>query len=144
MKFHECTKGGLLTETGEKDHNKAKELLALADHKAAFWKAIEEKAQLYPSLFIEGQYEIIKELATAILCLDGWKADNHDCLFQYLIEKKQNLELDFDYLAELRKLRNRIDYHGIKVSYDLWKQNKMKIQLTIATLKEHIKKELKL
>jgi hypothetical protein len=142
MKFYDCTKEGMLTETGEKDPNKAQELLALADHKVAFWKAVEDKAPTYPSLFIEGNYEIIKELATAILCLDGWKADNHDCLFQYLVEKKQDLELDFDYLAELRKLRNKIDYHGIKVSYDTWKQNKLKIQIIIKTLKEYVKKQL--
>ena len=142
MKFGDCIKEGMLTETGEKDQNKAQELLALADHKLAFWKAVEDKAITYPSLFIEGHYEIIKELATALLCVDGWKADNHDCLFQYLIEKKQDLELDFNYLAELRKLRNKIDYHGIKVSYDMWKQNTMKIQLTIKTLHEHIQKQL--
>jgi len=142
MKFYDCAKEGMLTETGEKDTNKAQELLALADHKAAFWNAVEDKAPTYPSLFIEGNYEIIKELCTAILCLDGWKADNHDCLFQYLIEKKQDLELDFDYLAELRKLRNKIDYHGIKVSYDTWKQNKLKIQIIIRSLKEYVKKQL--
>lgn len=142
MKFYDCTKEGMLTETGEKDLNKAQELLALADHKTTFWKDVEDKAPAYPSLFIEGNYEIIKELATAILCLDGWKADNHDCLFQYLVEKKQDLELDFDYLAELRKLRNKIDYHGIKVSHDTWKQNKLKIQIIIKTLKEYVKKQL--
>lgn len=142
MNFRECIKDGLLVETGDKDKNKASELLALAEHKASFWKAVEDKAQQYPSLFIEGHYEIIKELATAILCIDGWKSETHDCLFQYLLEKRQGIEIDFEYLSELRKLRNSIDYHGTKVSYDLWKQNKMKIQVTIAALQEFVKKQL--
>ena len=78
-----------------------------------------------------------------MLALDGWKATNHDCLFQYIIEKKKNLELDFEYLNELRKLRNKIDYHGIKVSADLWNQNKMRIQMIIETLKQYVKKGVK-
>jgi len=142
MRFSDCIKEERLTETGEKDANKAQELLALAAHKASFWEEVDDKAPAYPSLFVEGHYEIIKELATAILCLDGWKAENHDCLFQYLVEKRQDLELDFEYLAELRKLRNKIDYHGIKVSNDMWKQNKMRIQLIIRALRDYINKRL--
>ena len=62
MNFNDCIKKGNIIETGEKDFNKAKELLELAEHKLSFWKEIEGKAQKYPSLFIEGHYEIIKEL----------------------------------------------------------------------------------
>lgn len=142
MNFKNCLDEGMLTETGERDFNKAKELLALAEHKCAFWREVEKKAELYPSLFIEGHYEIIKELVIAILSLDGWKADNHDCLFQYILEKKQDLEIDFSYLSELRKLRNKIDYLGIKVSYETWKQNKLKLQVIIKTLSDHVKKQI--
>lgn len=41
---------------------------------------------------------------------------------------ERDLEIDFAYLSELRKLRNKIDYRGIKVSYETWKQNKLKLQ----------------
>lgn len=142
MNFKECIAEGFLTETGEKEINKAKELLALAEHKLAFWEEVEDKAQKYPSLFVEGYYEVIKELVVAVLALDGWKSDNHDCLFQYVIEKKKDLELDLEYLSELRKLRNKIDYHGIKVSFDTWKQNKLKLKITIKTLKDFVRNHL--
>lgn len=142
MNFKECISKSALAETGEKDFNRANEILNLTYHKMAFWKEVEDKAQKYPSLFIEGYYEIIKELLVAILAIDGWKSTNHDCLFQYIIEKKQDLELDFEYMNELRKLRNKIDYHGVKVSNNLWNENKIKIQITIKTLKEYIKKQL--
>ncbi len=140
MNFNECLREGFLAETGEVDVNKAQEVLALTEHKISFWKEVESKAQKYPSLFIEGHYEIIKELIVAILALDGWKATTHDCLFQYVIEKRQNLELDFEYLNELRKLRNRIDYHGVKVSVELWNKNKLKIEIIIKTLADNVRK----
>ena len=142
MNFNECLHDGFLAETGEKELNKAKELFAFAQHKLSFWKEVEEKSQKYPSLFIEGYYEIIKELIVAILAIDGWKCSNHDCLFQYVAEKKPELELDFEYLAELRKLRNKIDYHGTKVSTNLWEQNKLKIQVTIKALIEYVRERL--
>lgn len=143
MNFRDCIQDGMLTETGDSDPNKAAEMLALAEHKEKFWKEVEDKAEKYPSLFIEGYYEVIKELIIAILALDGWKATNHDCLFQYIIEKKQELDLDTEYLSELRKLRNKIDYHGVKINADIWKGNKMKLIIITRTLHEHICKEMK-
>ncbi|MBI4016423.1 MAG: hypothetical protein HY363_01895 [Candidatus Aenigmarchaeota archaeon] len=143
MNFKECLREGMLAETGDIDINRAVEILALTEHKCAFWKEVEAKAQKFPSLFIEGHYEIIKELIVAVLALDGWKAANHDCLFQYILQKKQDMELDFEYLNELRKLRNKIDYHGVKVSTDLWNQNKIRIQMIIETLKQYVKERVK-
>ena len=98
MNFKECIEQNHLIETGDKDINKAKEIVALAKHKLQFWKEVKEKSKKYPSVFVEGHYEIVKELATVILLLDGWKADNHDCLFQYLIDRKQDLDIDFTFV----------------------------------------------
>lgn len=58
-----------------------KKLLSLAEQREAFWQSIEDKAETFPTLFLEGYYEIIKELANLILILDGWKVSDHDCLF---------------------------------------------------------------
>lgn len=136
--FDECIEKGHLMETGDRDTAMVEELLKLAGHREAFWKSVKEKAKMFPSLFVEGYYEIIKELATAVLLLDGWKALNHECLFSYLKEKKPDLELDFEYLLELKDLRNSIDYRGVQVSYSLWQQNELKIQLTMTRLKEYV------
>lgn len=140
--YEECIKKEHLFETGDKDISMTQELLKLAEHREQFWKSIAEKAKTYPSLFLEGQYEIIKELATAILRLDGWKALNHECLFTYLEEKKEEIEIDASYLLELKDLRNSIDYRGVQVSYSLWQQNELNMQLTIKRLKEYVKSRL--
>lgn len=139
--FDHCLKENELIETGIKDQAMARELLAMAEHREQFWKEV-DKADKYPSLYLEGHYEIVKELSTAILVLEGWKALNHECLFAFLKSKKQDLELDFDYLLELKDTRNSIDYRGVKVSSELWKNNKLKIGIVIKTLKEYIKKRL--
>lgn len=143
MNFEECINRKLLLETGEKDVDKAKELLFLAEHKLAFWEKIKKESKEYPTLFLEGHYEIIKELVVAILTLDGWRSENHDCLFQYLLEKKKGLELNWEYLSELRKLRNQINYGGAKISSDLWENNKLHLKLMIQALINHLKTQVR-
>ena len=58
------------------------------------------------------------------------------------IRKKKNLELDFDYLLELKDTRNDIDYRGIMVSKDIWKNNQLKIKLIISLLKEYLQNKV--
>ena len=65
------------------DLEKARALLKMTEVR-------EKRSQLTPlpeftTLLTEEYYEIIKELCTAILSIEGWKALNHECLFAYLI-----------------------------------------------------------
>jgi len=106
--FDECLYQKTLVETGIKDKMKARQLLALAEHREQFWKEA-NLAEKYPSLYLEGHYEIIKELCTAILAAEGWTAFDHECLFAYIC-KKQDIAIDIDYLLELKGARNDIDY----------------------------------
>jgi len=140
--FRECIDKGHLLETRDQDTFLAEELLKLAEHREQFWKNVLPHAEEYPTLFIEGHYEILKELCTAILVLDGWRALNHECLFTYLKEKRKDLEIDHGYMVELKDIRNAMDYRGVKVSPSLWKDNQLKLHLTINALKEYIKEKL--
>lgn len=139
--FDSCISEKQLVETGYHDRILAKELLELVLHRKQFWEEANLAAR-YPSMYLEGYYEIIKELSLAILALDGWKALNHECLFSYLKKKKPELELDFEFLLDLKDTRNAIDYRGIKIGPDSWKNNELSIRLTISCLQEYIKKRI--
>jgi len=139
--LEDCVKENKLIETNYKDTGLAEELLNLVQHRLNFWNKVEFQNE-FPSLVLEGHYEIIKELATAILALDGWNALDHECLFAYLKNKKKDLEIDFDFLLELKDTRNSIGYRGVMVSANTWTQNKLKIQITIKTMQEYMKNKL--
>lgn len=142
--FERCIRDKTLIESPTiETEPKARELLALAKHRENFWKSIKQKSKEYPSIFLEGHYEIIKELSTAILALDGWRSLDHECLFAYMKHKRDELEVDFDYLLDLKDIRNEISYRGLTVSYKTWKNNALKISLTINALKEHLASRLK-
>ena len=133
--FDQCIKENKLIETNYKDKGLAEELLNFAQHRLDFWNKIQFQND-FPSLVLEGHYEIIKELATAILALDGWNALDHECLFAYLKNKKKDLEIDFDFLLELKDTRNSISYRGVMLNSSTWTQNKLKIQTIIKTMQE--------
>lgn len=141
--YDKCIKENNLIQTIS-DKSKAEELLKLVEHRKKFWKEIEKKSSKYPSLFIEGHYEIIKELFTAIISLDGWKALNHECLFAYIIKNyKDKIEVDFEFLLELKDTRNSIDYRGVMLSKDKWNNIKMKVNISINALIDFLKERIK-
>ncbi len=127
--FNECVQQKALVKTGIKDKERARELLALAEHRELFWKEA-NLSDKYPSLYLEGHYEIIKELCTAILAAEGWNALDHECMFAY-IRKKEDIAIDFDYLLEIKGTRNDIGYRGLMITSNIWKGNQLIIILTI-------------
>ncbi len=140
--YDECIKENNLIQTIP-DKNKAEELLKLAKHRIEFWEEIKEKSDKYTSLFIEGHYEIIKELFTVIVSLDGWKALNHECLFAYIIQNyKDKIEIDFEFLLELKDTRNSIDYRRIMLGKDKWDNVKLKVDVSIKALINYIKERI--
>ena len=124
----------------EKIDERSAEIIKLVKHKLEFWKKVMNIAEDYPTILIEAHYELIKELLTALVNQDGFKSETHDCLFYYVEEKYKDLELDFDFLHELRRTRNEIDYRGIKLPKDAWKGLNLKINLTINYLIDYLEK----
>lgn len=61
-------------------------------------------------------------------------------MFAFLKYKK--LDLDFDYLLELKDIRNAIDYRGTLVSYDLLRKNHLRIKFIIKDLKRYLRESL--
>jgi hypothetical protein len=50
-------------------------------------------------------------------------------------ENHIDLELDFEFLHELRITRNEIDYRGMTVSKDSWKKLELKVNFIINYLR---------
>jgi hypothetical protein len=95
--------------------------------------------QRHPTFHIEAHYEVLKELCLAVLTLDGWNALNHECIFAYIKEQRPDLELDTDYLLDLKDLRNSIAYEGTTVSFEFWQHNKPRTTLMIEHLRKHVR-----
>ena len=126
------------------ERDKAIELFTLAQHRKAFLNEVESKAEKYPTLFIEGYYEVIKEMFLVILALDGWSVQNHECLLAYCNEKHNDLPLDYAFLFSLKDTRNTISYDGNMLSSQIWRKTHYKLLDSVSILSSYIENTLNL
>lgn len=87
-------------------------------------------------------YDALHELAESFLAFEKVKIDKHQCLFAYLCEKHPELEFSWDFFEKIRTKRNGINYYGIPVSFQDWKEAELQFELYFKRLKQEINKKL--
>lgn len=89
-------------------------------------------------------YDALHELVDSFLNFDKVKIDNHQCLFVYLCEKHPELEFSWDFFEKIRTKRNGINYYGVPVDFDDWKEVGIQFKIYIKKIKEEINKKLEM
>lgn len=131
--------------TVSKDKEIAKSLLKTVDTRLEALKVLLEKDILkFTSVITEGYYEIIKEMLTALMAIDGYKTTSHEALIIYIKKFYKNFdEYEIRLIDDLRKIRNKIDYTGFTVNPEYLERNNLEIQNIISKLKKLINEKLK-
>lgn len=125
-----------------KDFELAKSLMKMIEERERFVRQIDPTK--FTSIVIESYYEIIKEAITALMALDGFKTLSHEILVGYLkFFYKEFSDYEINFIDDLRKLRNNINYRGLFVKYNYWERNKDTINKIILKLKNALNKKLK-
>ncbi|MEK6864543.1 MAG: hypothetical protein AABX27_04570 [Nanoarchaeota archaeon] len=122
---------------------KARSMLALAESKEAFANTIDIK--LYPTNAAENYYDVIRELASAVLLLDGNKAMGEQAHKEIIDELSGYKEFSEDEIAladDLRIKRNNSSYEGKPVDKIYVENKKQKWIALIQKLKQMIKKNI--
>ena len=122
------------------DTEKARSLLQLVELRE---KDLAAKKEEFVTLIIEGYYEIVKEIITGIMAVDGWKTVSHELLVGYLAKHYNEFSpLEIYLIDQLRKIRNDIDYRGVMVSVEYLRRNKNDILNIIFKLKQILEVKL--
>jgi len=96
------------------------------------------------SLILADYYEIIKELITGILFVDGYKTLSHKYLFEYLSANYKDFSSnELSLLDDLRILRNRIAYEGFNAPSIYLERNKESFKGVIKKLKSVLENKVK-
>ncbi len=126
------------------DKTKAKSILKMAETTLEMVKTIDEN--MFPSNLTKEYYDIIRELISAVLLLNGYKTYGegaHKKIIEYLEKNyKQFSGYEISAIDELRIVRNRISYDGFFVQADYIKRKKDVIEKIINKLREIIKNSL--
>ena len=127
------------------DKEKVKSILQLANERKDFVSTINHEK--FSTNAAENYYEIIKELASALILLDDLKTTGDSApkdLIDYLISYKEFAEGDIVFMNDLRIKRNNSSYEGKKIEPSYLETNKDKILELIERLKKVIKNKLPL
>ncbi|MBW2965578.1 hypothetical protein KY342_00575 [Candidatus Woesearchaeota archaeon] len=133
---------GLIKITPNKE--KAKSILKMVENTLDMIRIID--VSKFSSNITKEYYEIIRELISIVLLLDGYKTIGegaHKKLIEYL-ESNYNQFGNYEILLidDLRKIRNKIAYDGFFVKEEYIQRNLEDIQKIISKLKEIISKRI--
>ncbi len=124
------------------DYEKAKSLSKIANMRLDFLKTIDKKR--FTTITLETYYEIIKELASSILLIEGYKTIGeyaHKELLQKILELKIINNQEFNLADNLRIQRNISSYDGIETN-NSFLDNEIQIKKLIEKLNNNITKRL--
>lgn len=126
------------------DIEKVKSLIKMVKDREEFLKKINIRE--FPGIFTENFYEVIKELATAILLIKGFKSigeNSHKDLIDYLSNYKEFEEEDIFLINDLRIRRNKRLYEGKDIKLDYVLNRREKFNQIIKKLKKILKERLR-
>lgn len=124
-----------------KDKERAKNLFLQALERLSDTNLIPEERTYR---FIEDYYEIIKEMITAVMYLDGYKTLSHVALIEYMNKNYKKFEdKEIRLIDTLRKYRHGIVYYGEKISKTFLVNYQSTIIKIIEKLKSILEEKLK-
>ena len=108
------------------DREKAESILKMVNTTLEMIKSLD--SHKFPSHVTKEYYDVIRELLSILLLLDGKKTVGegaHKELIEYFTNKDLGLsEEDMTLIDKLRTIRNRISYDGFFVNPDYLERNK--------------------
>lgn len=144
--FLKCKKEGRFIAIEDIDLEKIKSTLNIADGDVEAGSSLKNNlakdSKQWNGVF-KLYYDALHELAEAYLRFDKIKSDNHQCLFSYLCEKHPELDFNWDFFEKVRTKRNGINYYGIPIRCEDWREVELQFNLYINKLKKEIEKKIK-
>lgn len=123
------------------DAERAKALLFLAEMRL---KDLSQKSPEFAPLIVEGYYEAMLELITALMRFDGCQTLSHEQAIAYLARfYKKFSYFEITLIDQLRRARHDITYRGILVRPGYLERNKEDILNLIEKLRTTLSEKLK-
>lgn len=126
------------------DKEKARSILKMVDTTLEMIKHLDKSK--FPSNVAKEYYEVIREMISIILLLDGYKTVGegaHKKQIEYLEENyKEFNKIDIALIDDLRIIRNKIAYDGFFVKQNYIERKLSDIQEVIKKLKWVINKKI--
>lgn len=143
--YASCECGGFFVKQEEVDVVKIQHMvgIALGDRQAArsLLSSASKQDGMWNSIY-KLYYDVLHQLAEALLRFDNVKSSNHQCLFAYLCEKHAELELDWGFFEKIRTKRNGVQYYATPITFSDWKDIDLQVNIYIDTIHKTLTERL--
>ena len=136
MDWKRCEK--IFIKKIEVDPDKIASLKETAEKRTVFIKK-QDVTHQNVSFIVEGYYEVVKELLTALLLQQGLRSRNHQCLISFFYKEYKEYEAEAHLIAHMSYLRNRLNYYGEQIEYEFYEKNRKAFEEVITILKDLLK-----
>lgn len=126
------------------DMEKIKSILKMADATLEMIRTIDSRR--FASNIVKEYYDVLRELASAIMLLDGLKTHGegaHKNIIEYLEKNRKLSGYEISLLDELRITRNKIAYDGFFITEDYLERKRKDIIALSEKLKSVLEKGIK-
>lgn len=138
MNWNECEKQFI--KKVEADPSRIKFLIKTSELRIKYLAEKKAATNENVSFIIEGFYEAIKELLTALLLKNGMRSKNHQCLISFFYKNYPEYEKEAYLIGRMSYLRNRLNYYGDLIEFEFYEKNKNEFKKIISLLKKLIEK----
>lgn len=93
-------------------------------------------------IIFNAHYDIFRELCDLLLLFKERKTSNHQAAFAFIVIYFPELELDWEILESIRKMRNDSKYEGKDISIEMWKSIELTFELYISAVQKKVEELL--
>jgi hypothetical protein len=134
------TKG--LYEEANFDKDEITKVLTMVNEDHEFGKNLHKLKNPSWRVIFNIHYDVFRELCDQLMRFERQKISNHQGLFAFIVLHFENLELDWNFLENIRTIRNRNKYQGLDISKIMWQSVELQFNLYISTIKKEIEKRI--
>lgn len=138
QKIYEHSEADGLYEESSLERDVVQQVLAMLQQDYKFAKQLRTDKSPRWRIIFNAHYDIFRELCDLLLLFKGRKTSNHQAVFVFIVIYFPELELDWEILESIRKMRNGSKYEGKDISLGMWKSIELQFDLYISAVQKKV------
>ncbi len=131
-----------LYEEAHLDNDEVKKVFTMVTEDYKFGKTLRKLPNPNYRIIFNIHYDILRELCDQLLHFKKQKISNHQGLFAFIVLHFDDLAFDWNFLENIRDVRNKNRYENLDISKQMWQKVELQFDIYINGLIKEIEKRL--
>ncbi|MBU0456727.1 MAG: hypothetical protein ABH824_07590 [Nanoarchaeota archaeon] len=130
-----------LYEEANLDKDEVKKVLTMTQEDYQFGKGLRKLTNPSWRVIFNIHYDVFRELCEQLMRFEHQKISNHQGLFAFIVLNFEELGLDWNFLENIRTIRNKNKYQGLDISKLMWRSVELQFDIYISAIEKEIKEK---